>query len=182
MEKLETNEARFERLYRTHGTRIFAYALRRATPEQAADATAETFLILWRRLCEVEDEWAIGWLYGVARKVLAGQRRSQHRQEKVTARLAESSIDFEEHPAAEQTPRVIHALAELSDGDREVLMLDAWEGIPGREAAIALGCSPTAYRIRLSRARKRLAKLLARGAASQPSAQIFRHATKEIPS
>jgi RNA polymerase sigma-70 factor (ECF subfamily) len=50
----------------------------------------------------------------------------------------------------------VEALAELDERDREVLMLMAWEGLSGREAAAALGCSDTAYRIRLHRARKRL--------------------------
>lgn len=48
------------------------------------------------------------------------------------------------------------ALARLSRGDREVLLLSAWEGLAADEAAVMLGISPSAYRKRLSRARRRL--------------------------
>jgi RNA polymerase sigma-70 factor, ECF subfamily len=42
-----------------------------------------------------------------------------------------------------------------------VLLVTAWEELSGSEAARVLGCSATAYRIRLHRARKRLRERLA---------------------
>jgi RNA polymerase sigma-70 factor, ECF subfamily len=57
---------------------------------------------------------------------------------------------------AGSTPPVLQALARLSDGDREALILVAWEGLSTAEGATAFGCSPTAFRVRLHRARRRL--------------------------
>jgi DNA-directed RNA polymerase specialized sigma24 family protein len=56
---------------------------------------------------------------------------------------------------------MVTALGHLSEGQREVLRLAAWEGMDARRAAAALGCSPAAYTLRLHRARRRLAKELA---------------------
>lgn len=50
----------------------------------------------------------------------------------------------------------LDVLAGLSESDRETLLLCAWEGLTPDEAAFALGISPSAYRMRLARARKRL--------------------------
>jgi RNA polymerase sigma-70 factor (ECF subfamily) len=52
------------------------------------------------------------------------------------------------------------ALASLSAGDREVLMLVAWEGLEARRAAVVVGCSPRAFAMRLHRARRRLARAI----------------------
>src|SRR5262249_56141105 len=57
--------------------------------------------------------------------------------------------------------RLLDALGGLSEKEREVLMLAAWEELSGPEAARVLGCTATAYRIRLHRARRRLSERLA---------------------
>jgi RNA polymerase sigma-70 factor (ECF subfamily) len=51
---------------------------------------------------------------------------------------------------------VVAALASLGQAERELLMLIAWEGLTPAEAAVALGCSANACRIRLHRARRKL--------------------------
>jgi RNA polymerase sigma-70 factor, ECF subfamily len=47
-------------------------------------------------------------------------------------------------------------LARLRPDDREVLMLVAWEGLDPSRAAAVLGITPTAFAVRLHRARRRL--------------------------
>ena len=48
---LEQREHAFRRLYADHFDAVLGYALRRVDrPEDAADVTAETFLVAWRRL------------------------------------------------------------------------------------------------------------------------------------
>jgi RNA polymerase sigma-70 factor (ECF subfamily) len=54
------------------------------------------------------------------------------------------------------------ALARLSDADRELLLLIAWEGLSAAEAATVLNIKPTTARVRLLRARRRLLAALAR--------------------
>ena len=60
---------------------------------------AETFLVAWRRLDDVPAD-ALPWLYGVARRVLANQRRSADRGAALERRLAGA-----ERPAAPRPGR-----------------------------------------------------------------------------
>jgi RNA polymerase sigma-70 factor (ECF subfamily) len=149
-----TDTARRERFAHTfdeHFRAVSAYALRRAAPAEAEDAVAETFLVAWRRLDELPED-AKPWLLGVARRVLANQRRAAGRRHALTERVAGVPAGEQESP---RQPAVLQALADLSDTDREVLLLVAWDGLSIHEAAAALRCSPTATKVRLHRARRR---------------------------
>jgi RNA polymerase sigma-70 factor, ECF subfamily len=143
---------RFERLFDQHYRAVCAYALRRAVPGDADDVVAETFFIAWRRLEEVPAE-AKPWLLGVARRVLANQRRAAGRRAALIARVAGAAPGAADRPTG--TP-VLRALALLSGRDREVLLLTAWEGLSLEEATAVMGCSRTATKVRLHRARRRL--------------------------
>ncbi|MEV4183241.1 sigma-70 region 4 domain-containing protein [Streptosporangium canum] len=71
------------------------------------------------------------------------------------------------------------AFADLSDDYREVLSLADWEGMSIAEIAVVLGCSANAVRIRLHRARRRLARALGRPATTC-SPPLPRHAPESI--
>jgi RNA polymerase sigma-70 factor (ECF subfamily) len=160
MARSDEREARFERLYREHAAPVFAYALRRSSPDEAADAAAETFVVAWRRLGEVSDDHVLPWLYEIARRVLSTQRRSGRRQHAIATRVAFEQGEQTTPGPDRIAPAVLRALAELHADEREVLMLTAWEELSSPEAAAVLGCSPTAYRIRLHRARLRLRRVM----------------------
>lgn len=155
-------DARFRRLCEEHTAALLAYALRRTSREDAADVVAETFLVAWRRLDEVDEAGERPWLYAVARRVLLGQQRAARRQVRIAERVAAAEpAALRETPAASPgSRRVLDALAALPEKEREALMLAAWEELSGSEAARVLGCSATAYRIRLHRARRRLRERL----------------------
>lgn len=150
----------FRRLYAEHFDAVLGYALRRTDrPEDASDVVSETFLVAWRRLSDVPpDERARLWLYGVARRTLANQRRGDGRRQKLGERLRSELSTVVPDPAHAVVERqVVHdALARLADRDREVLQLAAWEGLEPREIAEVLGVSAVAVRTRLSRSRARL--------------------------
>jgi len=71
-----------------------------------------------------------------------------------------SSGPVQPFPTASET-RLGRALASLSESDRELLLLLAWEGLSNEEAAGVLEIAPRALRVRLHRARRRLASALA---------------------
>jgi len=146
----------FDTLYRTHSAAVLAYCLRRAPREVAEEAVSETFTTAWRRRDEAVAD-SLPWLLGIARRVLANQRRSARRRRALVERLSAQPAP-PSTPA--ETPPVLEALSRLPERDQEVLRLAAWEELSSAEAARVLGCSPVAYRIRLHRARKRLASLL----------------------
>jgi RNA polymerase sigma factor (sigma-70 family) len=147
-------------LFETHRRTVLAYALRRVDdPADAADALAETFLIAWRRLGDVPPgAEARAWLFGVARRVLANQRRGARRRDGLAERLGhelEAQLATLE-PPSESDLAVRRALARLSDDDREVLLLVAWEGLTPTEIAAATGVRAVTVRSRLHRARRRV--------------------------
>jgi RNA polymerase sigma-70 factor (ECF subfamily) len=159
----ELAEVRFSDLYRKNARELLGYALRRSSdPDDAADVVAETFLIAWRRLGDVPpgDEARL-WLYGTARRVLANQDRGTRRRDRLTERLRdELRRQLPAHQPAERSA-LLEALAELSEADRELLMLVGWEELTPTQAARALRISPLAARTRLHRARRRLRARLA---------------------
>lgn len=159
-------EARLERLYAEHGRAVLAYAVRRAPEAQdAADVVAETFVVAWRRLAEVPlGEAARLWLYGVARNVLANQRRAERRRERLAERLRQELPYALEDvpPASMDAGAVTSALAELGPDDQEILRLSGWEELAPSEIATVLGISKIAARSRLHRARHRLRSALQR--------------------
>jgi RNA polymerase sigma-70 factor (ECF subfamily) len=55
---------------------------------------------------------------------------------------------------------IIIALSALTEPQREVLRLAAWEGLNARDAAAVLDCTPSTFRVRLYRARTEFAKQL----------------------
>lgn len=61
---------RFDRLYRSAGSAVLGYALRRCpSRDDALDVTGETFLVAWRRRADLpaDPEDARAWLFDVAR-------------------------------------------------------------------------------------------------------------------
>jgi RNA polymerase sigma-70 factor (ECF subfamily) len=150
----------FDQLYRRHAGQVRAYALRRTEPAAAADdVVAEVFVVAWRRWGEVPDP-ALPWLLGVARKVLANQRRSEHRAVALRTRLNAEPAAPTVSPSAGLDHRVLRALGDLGERDRELLMLIAWEGLSVTEAATVLGVRPGTAAVRLHRARQRFARAL----------------------
>jgi len=153
---------RFERIFREHFRPVLRFAAARIDPERAKDVAAETFLVAWRRLDEVPDE-PRPWLFGVARRVIAGQLRSQTRREALATRLQVGDPGVRAvDPAAALADRdeALAAFAMLGERDREVLRLVAWDGLTPAEAAEALDVTRIAFAVRLHRARRRLERAL----------------------
>jgi RNA polymerase sigma-70 factor (ECF subfamily) len=170
----DPREHAFRALYDAHFDAVLGYALRRTSrPEDAADVVSETFLVAWRRLRHVPAGAERPWLYGVARRVLANQRRGDLRRHRLGERLRRDLAavvpDFSDAAVLDQS--VVGAMRRLSARDEEVLALHLWEGLEPREIAEVLGLSPTVVRPRLSRARARLRDVLGNdpGASGHPS-------------
>lgn len=176
-------DQRFELCFRAHYADVLAYALRRLDDRaRAEDVAAETFAIAWQRREALSTD-AVPWLIGVARNLIRNELRSSRRRARLHARVAHDGSEHRGRDPADAVPEraaILAALAQLAERDREVLRLVAWEGLDGRRAAAALGCSRGAYAIRLHRARRRLEKVLA-GAGHLPvhSERLPAFATKE---
>lgn len=167
---MDDRKHRFEAVYTQTYEHILGYAMRRCdAPEDAADVVAETFAVAWRRVDALPPgAEARLWLYGVARNVLANHRRGLARHRHRSVELDTDVADLYAHsPEGSVELGVIgRTFRELSEDDRELLSLVAWEGLDHGEIAKVLGCSRNAVRIRLYRARKRFSKALAEAGVS----------------
>jgi RNA polymerase sigma-70 factor (ECF subfamily) len=149
-----------EALYLAHADAVYAYAKRRAERAVAEDVVMEVFVVACRRLEEVPDQQALPWLLGCARRVLANQRRGALRADALRDRLQSAAQPAGlDHDAVDV---LASALDDLGPGDREIILLSAWEGLDLHELALTLDCSRGAAAVRLHRARRRLRHALER--------------------
>jgi RNA polymerase sigma-70 factor (ECF subfamily) len=152
----------FEQMFAATYGQVRAYVVRRAPSAAVEDVLAEIYLIAWRRQDSVSGD-PVPWLYGVARRVLANQLRSERRRGALLDRLRPGAGS--EDPGWQAPdglrPELAGAIAALSAVEREALLLTAWEGLTPERGARAAGCSSSAFRVRLHRARRRVVAALA---------------------
>lgn len=104
------------------------------------------------------------WLYRIAGHTVANHRRGQRRLANLRGRLeglpATTSALGDPAPVVAESDRVAAALRQIPPKDQEALRPIAWEDLTVADAARAAGVSVTAMKVRLHRARRRLAHVL----------------------
>ena len=162
---------RFAVLFDRHAPHIHRYLSRRAGRQVADNLVAETFLAAFAK----RDRYDLGhpdarpWLYGIATNLVGQHRRDQVRQYKITQAAAAAEPEVPGHAdkvAADVTAQAMHALLEgalaaLSAGDRDVLLLIAWEQLTYQEVSRALAIPVGTVQSRLHRARTKVRQALA---------------------
>ncbi|HVT75908.1 MAG TPA: sigma-70 family RNA polymerase sigma factor [Acidimicrobiales bacterium] len=156
--------ASFDALFKANFSAVTAYARRRASGADADDVVAEVFTAAWRRMGDIPVGRELPWLYGVARRTLANQRRGAARRLRLVDRVAREPT---RETALNASGAIADAFARLRPDDREVLRLAAWEQLTAAEIAVVLGCSPNAAALRLSRARHKLREVLTETSSSR---------------
>ena len=137
------------------------YFRRRLLADQVDDVLSETLLVVWRRLADVPDEAVLPWCYSVARGCLANHRRGTGRRLALNRRLEAQPVTVPDSTASED-PELEQAIARLSESDRELVRLWAWEELEPREIASVTGLTANAVSLRLTRVKKKLEKELGR--------------------
>ncbi len=160
---MSQDEDRFARLVHEHSSAVGNYLRRRLyplSPSDLDDLVEETMLVVWRRLDSVPADAELPWMLGVARNVLRNARRSKNRRSAFEATLAPpvNASSAEEHVIADTSVR--EALNALSDDDREILLLNAWDGLDTHALGALYVISTNAAAVRLSRAQRRFRELL----------------------
>jgi RNA polymerase sigma-70 factor (ECF subfamily) len=157
----------FERFYREHVEAVQRFVARRVDdPYLAADLTADVFLAAIDSAAGYDATRGnpAAWLYGIARNVIAGERRRDAREREAATRVRGRDLVEDDDLAvllqridAESASRSLYReLERLSSGERAVLELVAVDGLGVGEAAEALHIGPVAARVRLHRARRLL--------------------------
>ena len=149
-----------EELYLRHATELRRYLHRRGG-SRAEDLVGDVFVIALQRLDALPSPaMRRAWLFGTARRLLlASQRasRRRHEAEHEHARFDDGGVASSNEGHADQHGAVREALDSLSESDRELIRLTEWEQLSTVEAGLVLGLRPGTARVRLHRARRRLA-------------------------
>ncbi len=153
---------RFEALYRNHYGAIWAYSRRRVgNAADADDITAQSWLIVWRRLDDIPVGAELPWCYGVARRCLANHRRSSKRSLRLAHAVGtERVVDAVVASSDPRSERLRAALELLNEHDQEILRLASWERLAHRDIAVVLDTTTANVAVRLNRAKGRLKKVL----------------------
>ena len=156
---------RFGEIFDRHALSIFRFLARRIGPDEAGDVLGEVFLAAFeaRPRFDQRHSTALPWLYGIASRLL-GKHYRRLASELGALERAAAQADAWDHAedvsAAADAQIELRAMAkvieELPAGEREALLLYAWEDLTYGEIAAALGIPVGTVRSRLNRVRQRL--------------------------
>jgi RNA polymerase sigma-70 factor (ECF subfamily) len=152
-------------VYERHAPAVYRYLGRRVGIGAAEDLLGEVFVAAVAARLRVrphDSGSALPWLYGIAANVVRAHHRRSPGHVQVTDVTATDWDAVDERlDAGSRRHELRMALADLTEAEREMLLLVAWEGLSPTEAAEALGLTPVAARSRLHRARARAQATLA---------------------
>jgi RNA polymerase sigma-70 factor (ECF subfamily) len=167
----------FRALYAAFAPKLHSYLCSvLPDPVTAEDLVQRTFLKLHiARSSYIRGADPTPWLYAIAHRACIDELRRRRRAwvrlmddgerdlPEIEATLAGTSVDSEEHdPCTEAKHRaILDAMRQLTDAQRDVLLLTRIQGLTAREAAQVLGTTEGAVRLRAHRAYVRLREILA---------------------
>ncbi|MFZ1361656.1 MAG: sigma-70 family RNA polymerase sigma factor [Candidatus Nanopelagicales bacterium] len=160
----EQRVRRLESLFREHHGALSRYVRRRVPLDDVNDVVAEVFVTAVSKSDQIPEHAVLPWLYRTAHHHVAHRHRTQYRRDNLVDRLAAQPVAIEHshsemvESALDASAMVHAALATLSTSDAELLRLSAWEQLTTLEISYVLSCRESTVRVRLSRARSRMAK------------------------
>lgn len=158
-------------LFEQYEKKVYRVILRLVEdPEEAEDLTQETFVKVYRKLPTLKDETKVAsWLYRIATTVALDRMRQPAYQQardyrRVDLAKAEGMLVSKDVPSLsldrnETTNCVRQYVDHLPEQYRVTLVLHDLEGLPIEQVAEISGSSVAATKVRLHRARKRMAAL-----------------------
>jgi len=156
----------FTDLYSRYAQDVFRFALflsgNRALAE---DIAAETFARALTAGDRIRPGSVKAYLLAVARNLFLDWTRTQGRATSLSDEHLEAA-DLMPNPEVVAAGRLdleamLAALQHLPERERAALLMSAWDGLPHEQIAAALGCSISAVKVRIHRARLRLRHLTA---------------------
>src|SRR5919106_2644281 len=161
----------FGLIYDRHAATLLRFLGRRAGAKVAEGLVGELFRIAFerRKTFDASRASALPWLYGIGANLLLKHRRAEARWLRASARIAAAGEAADRRASAAALdarvlfPRVADAIEALPDGEREALLLVAWEDLSYQGVAEALELPIGTVRSRLNRARAQVRELLEPG-------------------
>jgi RNA polymerase sigma-70 factor (ECF subfamily) len=160
------DHAAFADLYRRHHLSVYRYCRRLLRcPEDAADATQQTFLSMHRRLAAggAPTESVGGYLMRIAQRASFEVHRGRKAQQAVAERPAAAVTQPDHAPAVVAAQAVRHAAGSLPERQLAVLVMREVHDLSYEEIGARMDMNENAVAQLLHRARKRLARELTHG-------------------
>ena len=156
---------RFHELYESYSRDVYRFALYLSgDPALADDVTSETFLRVWSSPEPVRLATVKAYLLTIARNLWLMERRRGLRRQGLDETIPDSGQSaLRQVEVKDELDRVLRALQEFPEVDRAALLMRADEGLPYEEIAVALGLPVATVKVKVHRARLRLAKIRDQG-------------------
>lgn len=144
-------------LFEQYARTIYRWAVMLGlNPAEAEDAAQEVLVVAVRKIEQCQDDAGLGpWLFRITRNIVANARRKAwFRKGVLEGEAPEPAFEHRAPEDRESELSVRRCLRELSQRQREVLLLSDVEGYTRDEIADMLGIPPgtVASRLRLARA------------------------------
>jgi RNA polymerase sigma-70 factor, ECF subfamily len=152
----------FHELYSRYAEDVYRFAhWLSGNPDVARDITSETFVRVWTAPEEPRTETVKAYLFAIARNLHRKQWRRDSRKETLDETMADQMPTPDQAMVQnEQYARTMEAMNALSEIDRTVLLMRAEEDLSYQDIAAATGLSIAAVKVKVFRARAKLAALL----------------------
>lgn len=156
---------RFHELYESYSRDVYRFALYLSgDPALADDVTSETFIRVWSSPEPVRLATVKAYLLTIARNLWLMERRRGSRRQGLDETIPDSGQSaLRQVEVKHELDRVLRALQEFPEVDRAALLMRADEGLPYEEIAVALGLPVATVKVKVHRARLRLAKIRDQG-------------------
>ena len=160
---------RFHELYESYSRDVYRFALYLSgDPALADDVTSETFIRVWSSPEPVRLATVKAYLLAIARNLWLMERRRCLRRQGLDETIPDSGHSaLRQVEVKDELDRVLRALQEFPDVDRAALLMRADEGLPYEEIAVALGLPVATVKVKVHRARLRLAQIRSQGVSAK---------------
>jgi RNA polymerase sigma-70 factor (ECF subfamily) len=150
----------FSGLYQAYARDVHRFAtFLSGDPALADDIVSETFIRLWSARARVDLTTVKSYLLTIARNLFLHERRHIRRRAVLDESRADAGPGPEERlRARRELQSVLAALQALPEVDRAAVLMRAEEGLCYEEIAAALGISLAAAKVKVHRARLKLAE------------------------
>jgi RNA polymerase sigma-70 factor (ECF subfamily) len=149
----------FHQLYEAHARDVYRFAMYLTRSKQEAeDVTAEVFLRAWAGVDAIRHVTARAYLIAIARNIARDRMRKARRETGIDREFESSGATGEQRLDFERT---LEALQALPEELREPLTMSAVGGMTYEDVARELGLSLPTVKIRIFRARQKLAAQMA---------------------
>ena len=151
--------AEFHNLYQQYAADVFRFAWCLIGDRSLAeDVTSETFVRAWTAPGEIHTETVKAWLFAIARNLCVSHWRRTAREAPLDSSVSDVPSAGENVAARLELERTLRAIRALPEGERAALAMRARGDLSYEEIGRALGISPVAAKVRVHRARIKLAR------------------------